>query len=144
MIIILEFLHINFMQFYLKYENFFQENAFESVSAKGWQFWSAGIILCMRPTNERRCYNVTSSLIGRAHTRNDPCDQASVYWMGDYNQTFLQQNMELLVYGNNNEVNLKQNVITWNITCRKWGTAQIGYMWHALETKSDISYRHKW
>ena len=28
---------------------------------------SAGLILCMRPTNERRRYNVTSSLIGWAH-----------------------------------------------------------------------------
>ena len=32
----------------------------------------AGIILCMRPSNERRRYNVTSSLIGWAHTQNDP------------------------------------------------------------------------
>ena len=30
-------------------------------------------ILCMRPTNERRRYNVTSSPIGMAHTQNDPC-----------------------------------------------------------------------
>ena len=28
----------------------------------------------MRPANERRCYNVTSSLIGWAHTQNEPCD----------------------------------------------------------------------
>ena len=33
----------------------------------------AGIILCMRPANERRRYIVTSSLIGCAHTQNDPC-----------------------------------------------------------------------
>ena len=31
------------------------------------------IILCMCPANERRCYNITSSLIGWAHTQNDPC-----------------------------------------------------------------------
>ena len=31
-----------------------------------------GIILCMRPTNEGRRYNVTSSLIGWAHSQNDP------------------------------------------------------------------------
>ena len=31
------------------------------------------IILCMHPANERRRYMVTSSLIGRAHTRNDLC-----------------------------------------------------------------------
>ena len=33
----------------------------------------SGIILCMRPANERRRYIVTSSLIGWAHTQNDPC-----------------------------------------------------------------------
>ena len=32
-----------------------------------------GIILCMRPANERRRYIVTSSLIGWVHTQNDPC-----------------------------------------------------------------------
>ena len=32
-----------------------------------------GIILCMRPANGRRRYNVTSSLIGWAHTQKDPC-----------------------------------------------------------------------
>ena len=31
-----------------------------------------GTILCMRPTNERRRYNVMSSLIGRVHTQNYP------------------------------------------------------------------------
>ena len=30
-----------------------------------------GAILCMRPTNERRRYNVTSSRIGWAYTQND-------------------------------------------------------------------------
>ena len=33
---------------------------------------SSGIILCMRPANERRHYSATSSLIGRAQTQNDP------------------------------------------------------------------------
>ena len=32
----------------------------------------SGIILCMRPANERRRYIVTSSPIGWAHTQNDP------------------------------------------------------------------------
>ena len=32
-----------------------------------------GIMLCMRPANERRRYNVTSFLIGWSHTQNDPC-----------------------------------------------------------------------
>ena len=34
---------------------------------------SSGIILCMHPANERRCYNVTSSLIGWVHAHNNPC-----------------------------------------------------------------------
>ena len=33
----------------------------------------SGIILCMRPANGRRRCNATSSLIGWAHTQNDPC-----------------------------------------------------------------------
>ena len=33
----------------------------------------SGIILYMRPANERRRYILTSSLIGWAHTQNDPC-----------------------------------------------------------------------
>ena len=32
-----------------------------------------GIILCMRPANEGRRYNVTSSLIGWSHAQNDLC-----------------------------------------------------------------------
>ena len=41
-------------------------------------FVKPGIILCMHPANERRHYNVTSSLIGWAHihiiyVQNDPC-----------------------------------------------------------------------
>ena len=39
-------------------------------------FGTTGIILCMRPANERRCYIVTSSLIGWAHTQNDPWNQS--------------------------------------------------------------------
>ena len=34
---------------------------------------SPGIILWVGPANERRCYIVTSSFIGWAHTQNDPC-----------------------------------------------------------------------
>ena len=36
-----------------------------------------GIIFCVRPANERRRYNVTSSLIGWAHTQNYPC----MWWL---------------------------------------------------------------
>ena len=35
-----------------------------------WLLKLPGIILCMRPANEGWRYNVTSSLIGRAHTQN--------------------------------------------------------------------------
>ena len=34
---------------------------------------SARIILCMRPVNQRWRYIITPSLIGWAHTQNDPC-----------------------------------------------------------------------
>ena len=37
-----------------------------------WPIYLSGIILCMRPANERWCYIVTSSLIGWAHTQNEP------------------------------------------------------------------------
>ena len=38
-------------------------------------FWYTikGVILCIRPANERWCYNVTSSLIGWVHTQNNLC-----------------------------------------------------------------------
>ena len=32
-----------------------------------------GIILSMRPANEKRRYDATSSLIGWVHMQNDPC-----------------------------------------------------------------------
>ena len=37
----------------------------------------AGIILYMLPANEKRCYIVTSFLIGWARTQNDPCNGKS-------------------------------------------------------------------
>ena len=39
--------------------------------------WNSGIILCMRPANGRRRYNVTPSLIGWVHTQNDPGNWSS-------------------------------------------------------------------
>ena len=42
-----------------------------------------GIILCMRPANERQCYSVTPSLIGWGHTHNVPsvCRETAVtHW----------------------------------------------------------------
>ena len=46
----------------------------------------AGIILCMRPANERRRYIVTSPLIGWAHTQYDPwgCTQMVLFKHGIY------------------------------------------------------------
>ena len=40
-------------------------------------FIIVGIILCMCPANERRCYNVTSSLIGWVQSQNYPCIMAA-------------------------------------------------------------------
>ena len=34
--------------------------------------WMSGLILGLRPANERRCYKVTPSLIGWAQTQNQP------------------------------------------------------------------------
>ena len=39
--------------------------------------WQADIILCMRPANERRRYNVTTSLFGWVHIQNDPWTRAT-------------------------------------------------------------------
>ena len=39
----------------------------------GMYIYNAGIILWMRPANERWRYIVMSSLIGWGHTQNDPC-----------------------------------------------------------------------
>ena len=38
-----------------------------------WKTALQGIILCIRPANEKRRYIVTPSLIGRVHTQNDFC-----------------------------------------------------------------------
>ena len=41
---------------------------------------TAGIILWMRPANERWRYTVTPSLIGWAHTQYDPCPTNERWW----------------------------------------------------------------
>ena len=47
----------------------------------GWRLLT-GISLFMRPANERRRYNVTWSLIGLAHSQNDPwCWSSIIKWM---------------------------------------------------------------
>ena len=43
-----------------------------SVLRRGFNYTLPGIILCLRLANERRRYTVTPSLIGWAHTQNDP------------------------------------------------------------------------
>ena len=48
-----------------------------------------GIILCMRPTNDRRCYHVTSSLIGWVQTENNHCICGNLVLKY---KTFLQEN----------------------------------------------------
>ena len=47
---------------------------------EGYGYIGAGIILCMRPANERRRYIITSSLIGWAHTEN-------YLWRSEINET---------------------------------------------------------
>ena len=42
-----------------------------------WYLYGGGIVLGMGSANEWKCYIETSSLIGCAHTSNDPCVQAS-------------------------------------------------------------------
>ena len=48
----------------------------------------SGIILSMGLANERQCYNVTSALIGWAHTQNDHCGYGLSQW-----ETMLQCNV---------------------------------------------------
>ena len=38
-----------------------------------WIIMAMGIIVGMGLASERRCYYVMASLIGNAHTQNDPC-----------------------------------------------------------------------
>ena len=45
------------------------------------QDWGAGIILCIRPANERRCYCLTPSPIRWMHTQNDPCGCHRRSWL---------------------------------------------------------------
>ena len=42
---------------------------------------ASGIILCVRPANERRRYIVTWSLTGWAHTQNDACSVCTNRWV---------------------------------------------------------------
>ena len=50
----------------------FQQGAWPLTYESSEKIVFSGIILCMHPANERRRYFVMSSLIGRAHTQNNP------------------------------------------------------------------------
>ena len=67
----LSFLHNNSHRVEYLFSGFVQ--AITSMKICTHVLYHTGIILCMRPVNERRRYNVTSSLIGWAHGQNDPC-----------------------------------------------------------------------
>ena len=57
----------------------FCNNSFVFFASTLHLWYCQGVILCMCPTNERRRYIVTSSLIGWAHTQNDPCCHFDVH-----------------------------------------------------------------
>ena len=51
----------------------------DSDSVHGWvSDVTPWIALCVRPANERWSYNVTSALIGGAHTQNDLCNSSAL------------------------------------------------------------------
>ena len=64
----------------------------------------SGIIMCMRPANERCRYTVKPYLIGRAHTQNDPWKSVqrtphsshvkARYWMSFMDSTWWRHQME--------------------------------------------------
>ena len=78
----LSFIRNNFKQLYpfnsemienaIIFQNFSHKNSTPINASMTYSHHVSGIILWMRPTNERRRYNVTSSLIGWAHLQNDP------------------------------------------------------------------------
>ena len=52
----------------------------------------AGVISCMNPANEQCCYIITSSLIGWAHTQNDPCIcHVFSHWLSPCSTTDIKQ-----------------------------------------------------
>ena len=44
-----------------------------------------GLILGLQPANERRCYFVTTSLIGWVQTYNHPCDTSVIIYIHTLN-----------------------------------------------------------
>ena len=70
--------------------------------------WSckARIILGMGMANERRCYNVTPSLIGWAHTKSDPSNSNQKTWYLD--------------------IHCKQKVVNWQC-CHQWWHGELSF-----------------
>ena len=59
--------------------NVLKHNSMISYRVWLWEVY-AGNILCMCPANEKRCYSVTSSLIGWAHPQKDVYDIYMGLW----------------------------------------------------------------
>ena len=93
-----------------------------------WRYFEgfAAIILCMGAVNERRCYIVTSSLIGSAHTQNTTKHDsyATYQWWTVLHAPVLQSN---LIYARKNvffitnclsyvALDFKANRGSWSIT----------------------------
>ena len=112
----------------------------------------AGIILYMRPANERRRYIVTPSLIGWAHTQNDPCLNYACYRCGTlsspivcsasphlscienmtYNETLdTHTHTHTYIYDNSQQ---HDDVIKWSIFCVTcpWCGEFTGHRWIPL------------
>ena len=72
----------------------------------------SGLILCMRPANERWCYNVTSSLIGWAHSQNGPWrwTKTTSWWPTSFTQSIL-----LICHWNKTGLDRENLVIGWLI-----------------------------
>ena len=79
-----------------------------------------GIILYMRPANERRRYIVTSSLIGWAHTRNDSCSSHFVVFSCS---------LVLIIF-----IKIHQSCFT--------GTEWTQYQWNPEKYGQSIMYSH--
>ena len=79
--------------------DWFISSSIDNLSKVGAHPSISGIILCMRPANERRRYNVTSSLIGYTHTLNDPSISSMLPCLGsDWIQFSWPQMLHLQYY----------------------------------------------
>ena len=69
--------HVDLIVFFSSWVVSFKGNITHTIQHKWWYGcpgygWNPGIQLGNASANERRCYNVTSSLIGWVHTQNGP------------------------------------------------------------------------